>query len=202
MEIPSTMSDIFFIIVIVMPGYSALYIFRLYSYLGEKFSDRDILYLSLTFSIVIYILTGFICNVQDFNEIKNIILVPSQAAILLTITILAGLLPGLGMRWWFNKNNISPGSAWDTAIEEAVESSEEEDLWLIVNTVEGNEYKGILNYYDIGDEANSLSLSRPIMILRDKSHYVINEFEMGKEIIFKGDNISRIVFLKEISDSV
>lgn len=196
MEMPSTLSDLFFIIVIVMPGYAALFLFRWLSYLEDKWSDQDIVFLSLASSVIIYITTGYICKVTEFEKIKNIILNPSQAFILLLLTISLGLFPGAIIRWWLLKNEISPGNTWVTAIESAVKS--EEDVWLLVYTVDGKEYKGTINYYDAGEEPNSLSIRRPYQIIRDNNHYVKEEFEMGKEIVFKNNDINRVVFFKEV----
>lgn len=178
-----------------MPGYLAFYLLRWLSFLERKWSDRDILYLSLIFSVVIYSLTGYLFHVQDFNEIKNIILNPGQACVLLGITFSLGLFPGLIARWWLSKNAIYPGNVWETVLDATRKDAE--DTWLLVYTIDGKEYKGTLSYYDAGEEPNALSIRRPIQIIRDENYFVKEEFNVGKEIIFKDKDISRIVLFKE-----
>jgi hypothetical protein len=196
LEIPYSLSDIFFIIVIVMPGYFALFIFRWLAYLEDRWSDQEIILLSLTSSVFIYILTGYICNVTQFEEIRNIILHPNKAIILAGITILLGLLPGLAIRLYLHFKNISPGNTWVTALESAMDS--DDDVWALIYTTDGKEYKGIINYYDTGEEPNSITISRPYQILRDENFYVRDEFEVGKEILFKEKDILRIILFNEI----
>jgi hypothetical protein len=196
MEIPSSISDLFFIIVIVIPGYASFFIFRWLAYLEEKWSDQDILFLSFACSVIIYISTGYLSNVSEFDKIKDIILEPSKLLILLFVTFLLGIVPGGILRIWYWRNDISPGNTWVTAIESAMEG--DEDVWILVYTNDGKEYKGIINYYDAGEEPNSISIRRPIQIIRNEDYFVNNEFEIGKEIIFKEDDIARIVFFKEV----
>jgi hypothetical protein len=113
-----------------MPGYFALFIFRWLAYLEDRWSDQEIILLSLTSSVFIYILTGYICNVTQFEEIRNIILHPNKAIILAGITILLGLLPGLAIRLYLHFKNISPGNTWVTALESAMDS--DDDVWALI----------------------------------------------------------------------
>jgi hypothetical protein len=68
----------------------------------------------------------------------------------------------------------------------------------LIYTTDGKEYKGIINYYDTGEEPNSITISRPYQILRDENFYVRDEFEVGKEILFKEKDILRIILFNEI----
>lgn len=179
-----------------MPGYTAFYLFRWLSYLEERWSDRDILYLSLMVSVLIYIVTGNVFHLKDFNEIKNLILIPRQASFLLLITLLLGVIPGGLARLWLIRNDVHPGNVWVTRMNEF--RSQDEDVWLLVYTTDGKEYKGTLDYFDAGEEPNSISIKRPIQILRDDDFRVTEEFEMGEEIIFKEHDISRVVSLSEV----
>lgn len=195
MGFPS-LSDIFFIMVLVLPGYFALQAFRWLAFLKRKLSDTEILYLSLFFSIIIYLVFGVSLGLSYFDDIKDTALEPIKTLYLLVIVVAVGVIPGVIYRKLrFHKSYIA-GDSWSAVME--IAARDESGSWLIVYTSDGKEYKGILHYYATQEEKRELSIRKPLWIIRDENLNVIDEVEMGKEIFFKDSDIKRIVFFKEV----
>jgi len=165
-----------------------------------KWSDIELILYSLGFSIILYISLGYIYNVRDFNSIKDMILIPDKTLMLLGFMIILGIGPGLLLRYWLKRKNIYLGDAWSNALSE--ESNKEEELWLLIYTNNGCEYKGMLGFYDVEEDPKSLTITQPYMIIRDKNFNVKEEFEIGNEIIFKEKDILRVIILKNINETI
>lgn len=182
--------------ILILPGYFSLQIFRWLAYFKRKLSDAEILYSSLTFSIFIYIILGFFFQVSEFEAIKAKILVPQKSLILLIITILFGLIPGSIIRVIRINQNYIPGDSWSAIMETA--AGVKTGSWLTVYTNDFKEYNGLLHYYAVEKEKRELSIREPIMIIRDKDYNVKYKLELGKELFFLEKDIKRIAFSEEV----
>ena len=60
------------------------------------------------------------------------------------------------------------------------------------------EYKGILHYADAGKDKEGLTMRNPMLILRDKYWNVLDEIEMGREILFTEKDVLRVLFFDEL----
>ncbi len=189
-------SDLFFIMLLILPGYFSLQIFRWLAYFKRKLSDAEILYSSLTFSIFIYIILGYFFQVNEFEAIKAKILVPQKSLILVSITILLGLIPGLIIRIIRRYQGYIPGDSWNAVMEKA--GRLKTGSWLTVYTNDGKEYNGLLHFYVVKEERRELSIRKPMMIIRDCDYNVTYELEIGKELYFRENDINRIAFFEEV----
>jgi len=191
MELPSV-SNIFFIIIFILPGYIILNLIRHIGQLKRKLSNSELLYLSLTCSLAIYLVLSFIFNISDFTEMENFLIQPYITSIIIFYSIGSGVTIGVLFRLYRNYRGYTPYDTWASAIG----VKRDIDLpWIIVYTQDGQEFKGILNLYGIGKEQKELSLLSPLKILRDDEFYVIEEVNLGDELYFTEKNISRILFL-------
>ena len=196
MSVLPASSDVFFIMILILPGYFSLQIFRWLAYFKRKLSDAEILYSSLTFSIFIYIILGFFFQVNDFEAVKANILVPQKSLILLVITISFGFIPGLIIRIIRINQKYIPGDSWSAVMETAARVKT--GSWLTVYTNDFKEYNGLLHYYAVEEEKRELSLRKPIMIIRDEDSNVKYKLEVGKELFFLEKDINRIAFSEEV----
>lgn len=180
--------------VLVLPGYFSLKLIRYLGQLKRKLSDSELLYMSLGFSLVIYVIAGFILKIKDFDEIKNIIIQPDKTFTLMSITTGIGILIGFIIRYWRNRKGYVREDSWMSVM------GEERDIdlpWIIVFTTDGKEYEGVLNYYGEEHEQKDISILSPIKILRDEKFNIIGEIDLGEEMYFTEKNIARILFFKK-----
>lgn len=189
-------SDVFFIMILILPGYFSLQIFRWLAYFRRKLSDTEILYSSLTFSIFIYIILGFFFQVSEFEAIKTKILEPQKSLLLLITTISFGFIPGLIIRIIRKYQRYIPGDSWSAIMKNA--AGVKTGSWLTVYTNDFKEYNGLLHYYAAEKEKRELSIRKPIMIIRDKDYNVNYKLELGKELYFLEKDIKRIAFSEEV----
>ena len=70
----------------------------------------------------------------------------------------------------------------------------------MVYTDNNLEYKGMMNYAGLCTEGEQreVILSNPKLILRDKDWNVLDEVEMGKEVLFTEKDVRRILFFDQI----
>ena len=195
LEIPASVSDAMFVLVLVLPGYYSLRLFRWLAYYEEEITNTDVLVGSLTFSLVIYIIAGIFCGLSSFDEIRDLLLNPYNVGLVLVLIFGAGILPGLGVRWWKTRNNEIFVTVWDAMMYKSLDTKNA--TWVIVYTNDGKEYKGYIHLFGHKKEKKDLTLKLPIRIVRNDDSTVREEFQVGDEIYFKESDINRMIFLEE-----
>ncbi len=65
---------------------------------------------------------------------------------------------------------------------------------MTVYTKDGKEIQGTLNYAGKEEVEKEIIISNPILIIRDSEHKNTEQRELGKEMLFTNNNISRIAF--------
>lgn len=147
-------------------------------------------------SLPIYILSGLILNVKDFDDLKNIVIQPNKAFILSCITLVIGFLIGFLFRLYRNWKGYVPYDTWTSVLNAHARGD-----WVLIHTSDGQEYEGIIRYFSIEDEPRELSIIKPIRVIRDNNlnQDETKSFFMGEEIFFSEKDIKRIVFLQEES---
>lgn len=192
MEIPSNISEMFIIMVIVLPGYLYLKIFREIGLLNKSaVPSKEVLYQSLTFSLFNIIMASLVFKTTDLNKLRSILIQPGKLFAFMLFTLTLVIIAGLFPRFWLTCKGYVPKDTWTHTIE--VERGMELP-WVIINTVKGEEYKGILRAYGVGNEPRDLSILSPIKILRDDSFEIVDEVNMGEEIYFTEKVISSVLF--------
>lgn len=194
MALPS-LADVVFVIVILLPGFLALSIFKWVAIYERKLSDYKLLLWSLFFSLVIYGIFSASTGISNFDEMRDVLLLSQNLVGILGLGIISGGGPGLIVRFWQKRYGTSiPGDAWQVSMRSATKNG----CWVIVHTLDKKEYKGILHYTGGKGEPREISIRRPKLILRNDNGKVLNEIKMGSEIFFKETDLQRVVFFKEI----
>lgn len=196
MALPS-LADVIFVIVLLIPGFITLSLFRWFAILERKLSEYRLILWSLVFSLIIYAVFSWHTGINDIDSIRDNMLIPENLAKILALSLTFGFVPGLIVRFGrarFRGHSVVRGDCWEACMTQA----SKEGSWVIVYTEDGHEYKGILHYNGGGGFPREISIRRPKLILRDDRWKVSKEFKMGKEILFQEDDIQRIVFFKEV----
>ena len=191
MEIPSNISEIFFIMVIILPGYIYLKIFREIALLNKPIPSKEILYQSLTFSLFNIIIASLVFKTTDLNILRHILIQPEKLFIFMILTLTLVIILSFFPRFWLLNHGYTPKDTWTHTIEDVRGI---ELPWVIINTVKGEEYKGILRAYGVGNEPRDLSILLPIKILRDDSFEIVDEVNMGEEMYFTEKDVSSVLF--------
>jgi len=189
--------------ILVIPGFFSLIIIRNLGQLKRKLKDSELFYWSLACSLVVYLFSAFIMyffGIIENVDIDNIEIMVSTIIkpiplLLLLITLLgSSFLIGLIIRLYRSSKNIIPYDTWTSVIQEERDSD-----WVLIHTMDGDEYEGIIHYYGIDDEPRDVSLINPIKIIRDENFNYDEElsYYIGEEIYFNSSNIKRIIFLDE-----
>ena len=192
MALPS-LADVIFVIVLLVPGFIALTIFRWLAILEKKLSEYLLVLWSLFFSLFIYAIFSWLTGISDIDSIRDSILLPENLATILALGLAFGAIPGIVVRLVFRKHFVR-GDCWEASMKQASKKG----CWVIVYTNDGREYKGILHYSGGGESPREISIRRPKIVLRDDEWKVSKEVKMGKEIFFQERDVQRIVFFREV----
>ena len=188
-------SDIFFIILVVLPGYVSTKILRNIGGLKRRISDTELLYSSLIYSTVIYFILGFLFHKNDYDALKNVVLKPYNIPIVLITTVVVGVIFGVILYAWRKYKAIVPDDCWTSVLRDY--SDMYDDTWIVVYTSDGKEYKGILGYFGIEHEPRELTIVEPYRILRDNKYKLIEDVFLGDEMYFTEKDILRVLFMKQ-----
>lgn len=185
--------DVVFVVVILIPGFISLVLFRWITVYKRKISDNQLILWSLVCSLFIYTIFSYITRISDIDKIRDIIFEPKYLIFILSLGAVIGLVPGTFI-WFRFRRNMVTGDCWEVSMKIA----SKEGSWIIVYTDDGREYKGTLHYSGSADEPREISIRQPKMIIRNDKGDVVKELKIGKEIFFSEDDIKRIVFFKEV----
>lgn len=185
-------SDIMIVFVLIVPGFISFGLFKRIALNEDKVSDFEATIWSLSISLAIYVLFGYLTNLQTFEQIYFNVLNPVYVGIIFGLSLIVGCIPGTIIRLGF-KRGIDYGDCWETCLKSARNGA-----FVLVNTVDGKEYKGAYYLGGIGKASREIIIKKPKIILRDTKYLVTDEIEMGTSIIFKKEDIARIVFLNEL----
>jgi len=128
----------------------------------------------------------------DFDAIRDRILLPQNLVLTLSVGVLLGLIPGLIIRKL--RGGLVRGDSWEASMREASKKGS----WVIIYTITGQEYKGILHYSGGKGFPKEVTVRQPKQIFRDPQGFLLDEIELGKEILFSEKDIARIAFFEEV----
>ena len=178
MALPS-LADTILVIVLLIPGFIALTIFRWLAILEKKLTEYLLVLWSLFFSLFIYVIFSWLTEISNIDSIRDNILLPENLAKILSLGLAFGIIPGVIVRLGFRRGFVR-GDCWEASMKQASKKG----CWLTVYTEGGREYKGTLHYSGGGDSPREISIRRPKLILRDNKFKVLKEVEIGKEVFF------------------
>ena len=194
MALPSII-DVFTVVVLLIPGFIALVIFKWVSMVERKFSEFEMIVWSLFISLFIYAVFSLITGINNIDSIRDAIFLPSNLSILMGLSLVFGLAPSLVTRRVLRQRFVR-GDCWNVCMNRM---DKQGHYWVIVHTEKGLEYKGRTHVYGTEGENNrELVIDNPKLIIRDEKGKVIEEKPMGAEILFLQNDIKRVVFLEDL----
>lgn len=191
MSLPS-IDDVAFVIVLLIPGFFSLTLFRWLSIEEKKLSDNQLVIWSVFVSLVIYVINGFLTGITDVNVIKETIFLPTSLLSILGLSLILGIVPGLIVKYFFRSDAVR-GDPWCASMKKA-----KEGRWVNVLTVGGQEYSGYLHYIAGAECQKEISIREPLLIKRNSVGKISSEEDMGREILFTEKDVARIVFDIEV----
>ena len=191
LAVPSLL-EVITVVVILIPGFISLTLFRWLSKYERKISDNQLTLLSLSCSLVIYVIMGSITGIKNIDDYSIKIFEPDYLLLILSIGVLIGGIPG-GIIGYVRRNVII-GECWEIAMRTASINGD----WVIVYTNDNIEYLGSLHYSGMGNDPREISIRDPTMIVRNEKGEIENEFSVGKEIFFTATDIKRVAFYQEV----
>lgn len=136
--------------------------------------------------VILFFYTQII-GITDIDILRDKFFVRENYLILFGITLAVGV--GVGYVLRRRRQNFSRQDTWQKVI-----TNYQTAPWVLIITKNGIEYKGALISAGI-DETRDITISMPKQIVRNNEHNVTSEIEFGEKILFKEDDIARIVFL-------
>ena len=196
MALPS-LADVVMVIVLLLPGFISLVLFKWISIVEKKLSDSETVIWSLFISLLIYTVFSATTGISDVDSIRDGIFLPINLITIMSLSLIFGSLPGILVRYCFRKR-IVRGDCWDVCMARA---KSKKHFWVIVYTKDGLEYKGRLHIYGTkGEHPRELVIEDPKLIQKSEGK-VPKEIKMGSEILFLQEDIRRIVFLQDLRKS-
>jgi hypothetical protein len=187
--------DVFTVIVLVLPGFVSFVLFNWISIVERKFSDFEKIVGSLFMSLLIYAVFSFITGINNINTIRDLIFLPNNLAIILLLSLILGVTPGIITRYAF-RQQVVRGDCWDVCMNRAIKNK---NFWVLVYTELGSEYKGRLHLFGTeGEHKHEIVLEKPKLIIRNEEGKVDKEFQIGSELLFLQKDVRRIVFLDTV----
>jgi len=126
MALPS-LADVVVVIVLLLPGFISLVLFKWISIIETKLSDFETIVWSLFISLWIYTFFSAITGINDVDSIRDGIFLPSNLIIILGLSLLFGLLFGAVVRYSF-RTRIVRGDCWDVCMARAISKKH---LWVM-----------------------------------------------------------------------
>lgn len=190
MYLPS-LTDIFFVIIFLVPGFVTLSLFRRIAVYDRSLSNNETIYWSLFCSLLIIGIYNWKTNTADITKLTSDMFNYTNLFLLIGISLSLGLFFGGVVRISIQKN-VYHEDCWELTMKNASKAP----TWLTVYTNDGEEYMGTLNYNSGSVDPRELTIRNPTKIIRRNDD--VQEKEWGKEILFLEKDIKRVVFLREI----
>jgi len=186
--------EVLIVLVLLVPGFFSFLLAKRFAAVGKKFSDFEKTIISIFLSLVDYVPFTYVTGLNTFEKIQEGLLEPTNLGLLVLIAGGIGLGVGMTFKIIFNRN-IVLGDAWDVSFDLASKSG---GSWVIVFTQSNYEYKGIVSFVGRAEDGSKeIVITKPKQIIRDKDGMVIEEMEIGKEMLFTERDIARISFFTE-----
>jgi hypothetical protein len=167
-----SLADTLIIIIFIIPGFLAFYIFRWIGAYGKDYSEFEITTWSLIFSVVIIFGFTIFTGLTDIDSIRDEFFYHENFAIFFRI---------------FRKGHVL-SDPWEIAIKEHKSGS-----WLLVYTKNGQEYRGW--YRVAGITRHSLAIDNVTQFIRSQSGDITKELKLEGLLLFNDDDIARVVFI-------
>lgn len=190
MSLPSV-SDLYFILIILVPGFVTLSLIRHSAIFDRTLSDNETIYWSLFCSMIIF--TTYLYGKTDvtFQQLSEEFIQYENISKIIVISLVYGLVFGYFVKIAFRRS-IFRDDCWELCFKNASKN----ETWLSVYTNDGEEYQGQLHYNSGSIDPREFTIRHPHKIVRQEDQVI--EKEWGEEILFIEDDIKRVVFHREL----
>jgi hypothetical protein len=190
-------SDIAVVLVLLVSGFLSFIVAKKLAAVDTKFSDFETTVISVFLSLVSFVPFSVATGLTDLDKIRTGIFVPWNILLLVSFTTAIGIALGGTFKLIFRRSAAS-GTLWNYVFARVKKLK---GSWVLVITENGAEYKGwIISYGESPiDGSKDLTISNPMLVVRNQQGTVTDEIAMGKEIMFVND-IKRVVFLNDVSE--
>lgn len=193
MVLPS-LADILLVVVLLVPGFITIILFKKIAMREKKLTDFETTVWSLSASLAVYAVFGYITGLDDIDLIRENIFMPVNITLLFGLAIAFGGCFGAISRV-LSRRGYRSGDCWEACFKSAAA----EGSYVLVYTADGKEYMGELCFAGVSESSKEITLRNPTVVLRDSEGCVLGDFEIGKNILFKENDVRRVVFLKDIA---
>ena len=106
------------------------------------------------------------------------------------LSIAGGLgVGGLGKLLF--RRGMFPGDCWEVAFDRV----RKKGSYVMLYAADGRKFKGMVESYTGGKNGKQLLIKKPKLILRDDKWNIVDEIDLGKEVLFGNESIREIAFL-------
>lgn len=191
MNLPA-LSDIVISLVLLVPGFVALNLFKKIAKFDRSLPENETLLWSLFIGFVILGTYNYGNTTADLETMSKGIFLTQNMIKIVAITILPTIFLGFIIRIFFRDKVISD-DVWELSFKNASKIFS----WIIVYTNDGEEYMGTLHHNSGSDDPREITIRKPSKIVREETGEY-TEIPWGKEILFPEKDIKRIVFYSEV----
>lgn len=193
MALPS-LADILLVVVLLVPGFVAFILFKKIAMREKQPTDFEATVWSLSISLAIYALFGYVTGLNNIDLIRDNIFIPYYIALIFGFAFAFGGVSG-GVARYFFRRGYQSGDCWNACLKSAANKG----TYILIFTSDGKEYKGELRRAGASEAPKEIVINHPKMIVRDSDCDVREELQMGETMLFNETDIKRVVFLKEVS---
>ena len=154
-------SDIVVSIILLVPGFVALGIFRKIAKFDRSLPENETILLSLFVGFVILGIYNYGNTTADLETILKEIFLTQNMFKIVVIATLPAILLGFTVRKIYRDKVISD-DVWELSFKNASKKGS----WIIVYTNDGEEYMGALHHNSGSDEPREVTIRDPIKIVR------------------------------------
>ena len=196
MVLPSLL-DVLVVLTLVAPGFISLSIAKYYAVIERKLSEFELGLWSIFLSLVILGIFSTLTNLTTIDGIRDRIFDPTYLTVLILLSIDLGCGLGVCLDLYVNRGKKRlRGDPWDIFFDR-IDRMKGRDV--VVFTSDSLEFKGWIGPSGREDDKHELILRNPVVIVRDPKWNVVTEFTFGESLLFKEDDIKRVVMLPERS---
>jgi len=189
LDLPA-LSDIFFVIVFLIPGFVTLNLIRNIGKYDRSLTNNETIYWSVFWNLIIMGIYNWKTDTTDLTTLTSEIFHFSNLFLLIGISLSLGVGIGVVIRYTMRSNIISE-DCWELSMRSASRIG----TFVTVLTKDNDEFMGMLHYNAGSKEPREITIRNPTKIIRSVDPI---EEEWGKEILFLEDDIKRIVFMNEV----
>jgi len=180
--------------ILVVPGFVAVKIFARITAFDRKLSDFDTTVYSLGTSLAIYVPFVLITGLDNFDKIRDSILLPGNFELIIALSVGTGVMTGIAIKLLFRRR-FKWGDVWHRSVVD-IQKRLLPPFFVIVHT-EKQEIVGQLLSAGTGDQPKDLLIFQPKLVIRNPDLSVREQMDLGSDVFIPEESIRTLVFLSK-----